>query len=99
LLILLIVISLAAPPDEYAPVMVRMNFRGETGTQSSIMPTLVAFMKIWHRPSMLTNHLAGMRSLRSLQKARPLVSKIQAIDGFISMNHFQNQTRLQPGEF
>jgi hypothetical protein len=41
--------------------MVRMNFRGETGAQSSIMPTLVAFMKIPHRPSMLTNHLADMR--------------------------------------
>ena len=39
-----------------------MNFRGETGAQSSIMPTLVAFMKIPHKPSMLTNHLADMRN-------------------------------------
>jgi indoleamine 2,3-dioxygenase len=38
-----------------------MNFRGETGAQSSIVPTLVAFMKIPHKPSMLTNHLADMR--------------------------------------
>lgn len=50
-------------PDSspHAPAMVRMNFRGETGAQSSIMPTLVAFMKISHKPSMLTNHLADMR--------------------------------------
>jgi indoleamine 2,3-dioxygenase len=51
-----------ADSDGHAPAMVRMNFRGETGAQSSIMPTLVAFMKIPHRPSMLTNHLADMRN-------------------------------------
>ena len=28
-----------------------------------------------------------------------LVSEIQAIDGFISMDDFQSQTRPQPGEF
>jgi indoleamine 2,3-dioxygenase len=33
------------------------HFRGETGAQSSIMPTLVAFMKIRHRRSVLTDHL------------------------------------------
>jgi indoleamine 2,3-dioxygenase len=38
-----------------------MNFRGETGAQSSVVPTIVAFLKIPHRPSMLTNHLAEMR--------------------------------------
>jgi indoleamine 2,3-dioxygenase len=38
-----------------------LNFRGETGAQSSIMPTLVALMKIPHRQSVLTNHLADMR--------------------------------------
>ncbi len=38
-----------------------MQFRGETGAQSSIMPTLVAFMKIPHRASTLTDHLADMR--------------------------------------
>jgi indoleamine 2,3-dioxygenase len=51
-----------ADSDGHAPAMVRMNFRGETGAQSSIMPTLVSFMKIPHRPSMLTNHLADMRN-------------------------------------
>jgi indoleamine 2,3-dioxygenase len=39
-----------------------MNFRGETGAQSSVMPALVAFMKIPHKPSMLTNYLADMRN-------------------------------------
>jgi len=38
-----------------------MNFRGETGAQSSIMPALVAFMKIPHRQSMLTDHLKEIR--------------------------------------
>ncbi|HEV3167007.1 MAG TPA: hypothetical protein VGZ22_23560 [Isosphaeraceae bacterium] len=38
-----------------------MNHRGETGAQSSIVPTVVAFLKIPHKPSMLTNHLADMR--------------------------------------
>jgi indoleamine 2,3-dioxygenase len=38
-----------------------MNYRGETGAQSSIIPVLVAFMKIPHTPSVLTNHLADMR--------------------------------------
>ncbi|HEV3214699.1 MAG TPA: hypothetical protein VGZ27_03205 [Vicinamibacterales bacterium] len=38
-----------------------MNFRGETGAQSSVMPSLVAFMKIRHRQSLLTDHLAEIR--------------------------------------
>jgi indoleamine 2,3-dioxygenase len=38
-----------------------LNFRGETGAQSSVVPTLVAFFKIPHRPSLLTDHLADMR--------------------------------------
>ena len=39
-----------------------LDYRGETGAQSSIMPTLVALMKIPHRPTELTNHLADMRN-------------------------------------
>jgi indoleamine 2,3-dioxygenase len=38
-----------------------LNFRGETGAQSSVIPTVVAFLKVPHRPSMLTDHLADMR--------------------------------------
>lgn len=37
------------------------DFRGETGAQSSIMPTLVNFLKIPHQASNLTNHLKDMR--------------------------------------
>jgi len=38
-----------------------LNFRGETGAQSSVIPLLVAFLKIRHRQSVLTDHLADMR--------------------------------------
>jgi len=38
-----------------------MSFRGETGAQSSVIPALVSFLKVPHKPSMLTNHLADMR--------------------------------------
>lgn len=39
-----------------------IDFRGETGAQSSIMPALIAFLKIPHKPSPLMNHLADMRN-------------------------------------
>ncbi len=39
-----------------------LDFRGETGAQSSIMPTLVELMKIPHQRSTLTDHLADMRN-------------------------------------
>ena len=65
-------------PIDHAPAMVRMNFRGETGAQSSIMPTLVAFMKIPHRPSMLTNHLADMRNYMPAEH-RQLIEAVEAM--------------------
>jgi indoleamine 2,3-dioxygenase len=64
-----------------------LDFRGETGAQSSIMPMLVALMKIPHRESLLTNHLADMQnfmpaehralidSVRRLPPLRPLAEK------------------------
>jgi indoleamine 2,3-dioxygenase len=55
-----------------------MNFRGETGAQSSIMPTLVAFMKIPHKPSMLTDHLADMRNYMPFEH-RVLIERVEAI--------------------
>jgi indoleamine 2,3-dioxygenase len=58
--------------------LLSMNFRGETGAQSSIMPTLVAFMKIPHQPSMLTNHLADMRNYMPFEH-RMLVEHVQAM--------------------
>ncbi len=38
-----------------------LDYRGETGAQSSVIPTVVAFLKVPHKPSLLTNHLADMR--------------------------------------
>lgn len=38
-----------------------IDFRGETGAQSSIVPVLIAFMKIPHQASILTEHLNDMR--------------------------------------
>ncbi len=55
-----------------------MNFRGETGAQSSIMPTLVALMKIPHRPSLLTNHLADMQNFMP-REHRQLIADVQAL--------------------
>ena len=55
-----------------------MNYRGETGAQSSIIPTLVAFMKIPHQPSVLTNHLAEMRRFMP-PRHRELVGDIEAM--------------------
>ena len=39
-----------------------INFRGETGAQSSIIPVLIAFLKIPHQSSILTEHLEDMRN-------------------------------------
>src|SRR5215471_693184 len=60
--------------------MVRMNFRGETGAQSSVMPTLVAFMKIPHKPSVLTNHLADMRNYMPAEHRR-VIEAVEAMPG------------------
>jgi indoleamine 2,3-dioxygenase len=38
-----------------------MDYRGETGAQSSVIPALVSLLKVPHKPSLLTNHLADMR--------------------------------------
>ena len=57
---------------------ISMNFRGETGAQSSIMPLLVAFMKIPHRPSMLTNHLMDMRNYMPAEH-RALIEAVEAM--------------------
>jgi len=55
-----------------------VNFRGETGAQSSIMPCLVAFFKIPHQPTALTNHLADMRQYMP-QAHRELIVRIAAM--------------------
>ena len=54
------------------------NFRGETGAQSSIMPMLVAFMKIQHRSSILTDHLADLRNYMP-REHRSVIDSIAAL--------------------
>ncbi len=55
-----------------------MDHRGETGAQSSIMPALVAFFKIPHQPTLLTNHLADMRRFMPAEH-RALLERIEAL--------------------
>jgi indoleamine 2,3-dioxygenase len=55
-----------------------MHFRGETGAQSSIVPTLVAFLKIAHRPTMLTDHLLDMRRFMPPEH-RALLERVEAM--------------------
>ncbi|HEX3659594.1 MAG TPA: hypothetical protein VHV55_27650 [Pirellulales bacterium] len=52
-----------------------LDYRGETGAQSSIVPTLVSFMKIPHRPSQLTNHLADMQNFMPAEH-RALIAEV-----------------------
>jgi indoleamine 2,3-dioxygenase len=54
------------------------NFRGETGAQSSVIPSLVAFMKIPHRQSALTDHLADLRRFMPLEH-RQLIAELEAL--------------------
>ncbi len=58
-----------------------LNFRGETGAQSSIIPALVALMKIPHQPSLLTNHLADMRNFMPAEH-RAVLEEIETIPNF-----------------
>jgi indoleamine 2,3-dioxygenase len=54
------------------------SFRGETGAQSSIQPTLVAFLKIPHQESVLTNHLLDMRRFMPAAH-RALIDEVEAL--------------------
>lgn len=55
-----------------------MNFRGETGAQSSIMPTLVALMKIPHQPTQLTDHLADMQNFMPAEH-RQVIAQVRSL--------------------
>ncbi len=57
---------------------VPIHHRGETGAQSSIMPMLIAFMKIEHKPSKLTDHLADMRNFMPAEH-RALIAEVEAM--------------------
>jgi len=54
------------------------SYRGETGAQSSIMPTLVAFMKIPHQPSGLINHLRDMRTYMPAEH-RAIIEEVEGM--------------------
>jgi len=54
------------------------DYRGETGAQSSIVPALVAFLKIPHSSSLLTDHLADMRKFMPAEHRR-LLAEIEAL--------------------
>jgi indoleamine 2,3-dioxygenase len=55
-----------------------MDFRGETGAQSSVIPTLVAFLKVPHAPTRLTDHLADMRRFMPTAH-RAFIERVEAM--------------------
>jgi len=67
----------------------RISFRGETGAQSSIMPLLVAFMKIPHRTSMLTAHLIDMRNYMPAEH-RALIAAVETMPSIRALASKQN---------
>lgn len=58
-----------------------MQYRGETGAQSSILPALTSLMKIPHKPTALTNHLQDMRNYMPAQH-RAVLAEIEALPDF-----------------
>jgi indoleamine 2,3-dioxygenase len=55
-----------------------MDFRGETGAQSSVIPALVAFLKVPHEPTRLTDHLADMRRFMPAEH-RAFLARVEAM--------------------
>jgi indoleamine 2,3-dioxygenase len=53
-----------------------LDYRGETGAQSSVIPALSAFMKVPHQPSILTNHLADMLNFMPAEH-RALIAEVR----------------------
>src|SRR5579864_9081260 len=71
----------------------RISFRGETGAQSSIMPLLVAFMKIPHRTSTLTAHLIDMRNYMPAEH-RALITAVEAMPSIRALASKQNYNAI-----
>ncbi|GAA3919696.1 hypothetical protein [Litoribacillus peritrichatus] len=61
--------------------MAPMDYRGETGAQSSIMPLLEALMKIPHEPSVLLDHLKDMRNYMPAEH-RALLIQVESLSDF-----------------
>jgi len=59
----------------YAP----LTQRGETGAQSSIIPSLITLLKIPHQPSELVNHLREMRRYMPAEH-RALIYQLEATE-------------------
>jgi indoleamine 2,3-dioxygenase len=55
-----------------------MDHRGETGAHSSVIPALVAFLKVPHRPTRLTDHLADMRRFMPAEH-RAFLRRVEAM--------------------
>lgn len=63
---------------QYQGLAEKIDFRGETGAQSSIMPCLEALLKITHQPNALTQHLRDMRNYMPAQH-RQFLTQVQAL--------------------
>ncbi|SIO61364.1 indoleamine 2,3-dioxygenase [Singulisphaera sp. GP187] len=55
-----------------------IDHRGETGAQSSVIPALVAFLKIPHKPTRLTDHLEDMRRYMPAEH-RAFLKRVEAM--------------------
>jgi indoleamine 2,3-dioxygenase len=67
-----------------------MDHRGETGAQSSVIPALVAFLKVPHRPTRLTDHLADMQRFMPAEHRAFLarVERMPTIRGLVEKDLF-----------
>ena len=61
-----------------------INFRGETGAQSSVIPVLVALLKIPHQSSVLTEHLQDMRNYMP-ERHRRYLEQVSAMSNIRKM--------------
>lgn len=63
-----------------------INYRGETGAQSSVIPVLVAFLKIPHQASILTQHLNDMRNYMPVRH-RYYIEQVSSIKSIRNANY------------